>query len=173
MSTEILQQSIRDIPDFPKPGIVFKDITPFLRDPVAFGVFIDLLADQYRDADLDAIVAIDARGFLFGGALARALNIGLVPVRKKGKLPSACISEEYELEYGTAIVEMHDDALKSRERVLILDDLLATGGTVAATLKLCRKLGAEPVACAFLIELSFLNGREKLGDIPIFAPIVV
>ncbi|MCC5849301.1 MAG: adenine phosphoribosyltransferase [Verrucomicrobia bacterium] len=173
MSTEILQQSIRDIPDFPKPGIVFKDITPFLRDPFAFGVFIDLLVEQYREARLDVIVAIDARGFLFGGALARALNIGLVPVRKKGKLPWSCISEEYDLEYGSAIVEMHADALKPGERVLILDDLLATGGTVAATLKLCRQLGAEPVACAFLIELSFLQGREKLGDIPIFAPIVV
>lgn len=173
MSTELLLQSIRDVPDFPKPGIVFKDITPLLRDPTAFHAFIDQLADAFGDKNLDAIVAIDARGFLFAGALSRVLNIGIVPVRKRGKLPAETLHEAYELEYGTAILEMHADALRPGERVLVLDDLLATGGTVAACLKLCRRLGAEVVGCAFLVELSFLNGRDRLGDVPVFAPVVV
>lgn len=173
MSTERIIQAIRDVPNFPKPGVVFKDITPLLRDPGAFHAFIDLLADTYRDQNIDAIVAIDARGFLFAGALSRELHVGIVPVRKHGKLPAKTLSEEYDLEYGTDILEMHADALRPGERVLVLDDLLATGGTVAACLKLCRRLGAEVVGCAFLVELAFLNGRKRLDSVPVFAPVVV
>ncbi|MCC5844785.1 MAG: adenine phosphoribosyltransferase [Verrucomicrobia bacterium] len=173
MNAQILQDAIRDIPDFPKPGIVFKDITPILHDPVAYRAFIDLLIAEYKDRNLDAIVAVDARGFLFGGALAYALGVSLVPVRKKGKLPFNTHEISYELEYGTATLEIHDDALSPGDRVLILDDLLATGGTVEATISLCKGLGAEVVGCAFLLELSFLGGRERLGGVPVFVPVVV
>lgn len=172
MSAELLSQTIRDIPDFPKPGILFKDITPVLRDPAAFRAFIELLKERFASERLDAIVAVDARGFLFGGALAYELGVGLVPVRKQGKLPFETRSVSYDLEYGSATVEIHTDALRPGERVLVLDDLLATGGTVGAVVQLCRDLGASVVACAFLLELSFLNGRGKLGDIPVFAPVV-
>lgn len=173
MSAELLTQSIRDIPDFPKPGIVFKDITPILRDPKAFRAFIDLLIAEYTDSRLDAIVAVDARGFLFGGALAYELGVGLVPVRKKGKLPFTTHEISYELEYGNAILEIHADALSAGDRVLVIDDLLATGGTVEATVGLCRGLGAEVVGCAFLMELSFLGGRKRLDGVPVFVPVVV
>jgi len=172
VSAELLSRTIRDIPDFPKPGILFKDITPVLRDPAAFSAFIGLLKERFQNERLDAIVAVDARGFLFGGALAHEMGIGLVPVRKQGKLPFATRSVSYDLEYGSATVEIHTDALHPGERVLVLDDLLATGGTVGAVVRLCRESGAEVVACAFLLELSFLNGRERLGDIPVFAPVV-
>lgn len=172
MNAEFLAQTIRDIPDFPKPGILFKDITPVLRDPNAFRCFIHLLKAEYAGAGLDAIVAVDARGFLFGGALALELGVGLIPVRKQGKLPFETRSISYDLEYGSATIEMHTDALQPGERVLILDDLLATGGTVGAVLQLCREAGAVVVGCAFLLELSFLDGRQRLGDVPIFAPVV-
>ncbi len=173
MSLNLLEQHLRDIPDFPKPGIVFKDITPVLRNPAAFRAFIDLLEKRYRDARLDAVVAIDARGFLFAGALCDRLNLGLVPVRKKGKLPSDSIHVDYDLEYGSATLEMHADALAPGQRVLILDDLLATGGTAAAAIALCRRLGAEVVECAFLVELRFLQGRALLAPVPAYAPIQV
>lgn len=172
MNAKELKTVIRDIPDFPKPGIVFKDITPILQDPGAYRAFIDLLIDEYKDKRLDAIVAVDARGFLFGGALAYALGVGLVPVRKKGKLPFSTHAISYELEYGEATLEIHADALSAGDRILIIDDLLATGGTVEATIKLCEELGADVVGCAFLLELSFLGGRNRLGDIPVFVPIV-
>lgn len=172
MSAELLSKTIRDIPDFPKPGILFKDITPVLRDPVAFRAFIHLLKERFQHEKLDAIVAVDARGFLFGGALAYEMGIGLVPVRKQGKLPFATRSVSYDLEYGSATVEIHTDALHPGERVLVVDDLLATGGTVSAVVQLCRELGADVVACAFLLELSFLKGRSRLGDLPVFAPVV-
>jgi adenine phosphoribosyltransferase len=173
VNTKLITDCIRDIPDFPKPGIVFKDITPVLQNPEAYRAFIDLLIAEYRDKNLDAVVAVDARGFLFGGALAYELGIGLVPVRKKGKLPSLTHEVSYDLEYGSATLEIHEDALKPGARVVILDDLLATGGTVAATLQLCEALGAEVVGCAFMVELSFLGGRERLGDVPVFVPVVV
>ncbi len=173
MNSQLLTDAIRDIPDFPKPGIVFKHITPILQDPVAYRTFIDLLIAEYQDKELDAIVAVDARGFLFGGALAYALGVSLVPVRKKGKLPFNTHEISYDLEYGNATLEIHADALSTGDRVLILDDLLATGGTVEATIQLCKTLGAEVVGCAFLMELSFLGGRERLGNVPVFVPVVV
>jgi len=173
MSLDLLHQHLRDIPDFPKPGIVFKDITPVLRNPAAFRAFIDLLEERYRDARLDAVVAIDARGFLFAGALCDRLKLGLVPVRKKGKLPFDSIHEDYDLEYGAATLEMHADALEPGHRVLILDDLLATGGTAAAAIALCQRLGADVLECAFLVELDFLHGREALAPVPAYAPIHV
>ena len=170
---EILTRAIRDVPDFPKSGIVFKDIAPLCSDPVAFKTFIDYLADQVRELKPDKIVCVDARGFLFGGALAYTLGCGSVLVRKKGKLPGDTLQAEYDLEYGSATLEIQQDALALGERVLIIDDLLATGGTVSATIDLCRQLGAEILACAFLIELTFLPGRDRLGDIPVIAPIQV
>lgn len=173
MSTTLLTDAIRDIPDFPKPGIVFKDITPILQNPKAYRTFIDLLVAEYKDKQLDAIVAVDARGFLFGGALAYQIGVSLVPVRKKGKLPFNTHEISYELEYGTATLEIHADAFSSGDRVLIIDDLLATGGTVEATIRLCKTLGAEVVGCAFLLELSFLGGRNRLDGVPVFVPIVV
>ncbi len=161
------------MPDFPKPGIVFKDITPVCADPGAFRDFVDLMADTFRPQKPDAIVAIDARGFVFGGALAYALGIGVILVRKKGKLPAHTISADYDLEYGSATLEMHADALKPGARVVIVDDLLATGGTVAAAIDLCHRLGATVLACAFLVELRFLHGRARLSGIPVFAPVEV
>jgi adenine phosphoribosyltransferase len=166
-------KSIRDVPDFPKPGIVFKDITPFCADPVAFRTFVDDLVVKCAEWKPDAIVSVDARGFVFGGALAYQLGIGTVLVRKKGKLPAHTISQEYALEYGTATLEVHADAIQPGQRVVIVDDLLATGGTIAATIHLCRELGAEVAGCAFLVELSFLNGRAKLGNVPVYAPVNV
>jgi len=171
--SSILTEHIRDVPDFPKPGIVFKDISPLCADPKAFRSFVNSLAEEYRDLKPDVIVAVDARGFVFGGALAYQLGTGVVMVRKKGKLPGDTLSAEYELEYGSATLEMHEDALKPGQKVVIVDDLLATGGTVRATVDLCRRLGAEVLGCAFLVELGFLNGRAKLSDIPIFAPVQV
>lgn len=169
----LLTSHIRDVPDFPKPGIVFKDISPLCASPKAFSHFIDLLDTHYRPLCPDIVVAVDARGFLFGGALAYQLGTGVALVRKQGKLPSDAIAASYDLEYGSATLEMHKDAVTSGQRVVIVDDLLATGGTVAATIALCRQLGAEIVGCAFLIELAFLKGRDKLDDIPVFAPIQV
>ena len=172
-NVDLLIQTIRDVPDFPKPGIVFKDITPLCADPVAFRTFVDGLTAWCGEMKPDAIVAIDARGFVFGGALAYQLGIGTVLVRKQGKLPADTLSADYELEYGTATLEMHADALKPGQRVVIIDDLLATGGTIEATIRLCRELGAEVAGCAFLVELGFLNGRARLGDLPIYAPVQV
>jgi adenine phosphoribosyltransferase len=152
---------IRDIPDFPKPGIIFKDITPLLADGNAFAASVSELS-RFVAEDVDAIVGIESRGFIFGAALAQQLGLGLITVRKPGKLPADVHSIEYELEYGVDRLEIHRDALSVGHKVVIVDDLLATGGTAAATVKLVRQLGAEVDACLFVIELSFLNGRNVL-----------
>lgn len=159
-----LANSIRDVADFPKPGIIFKDITPLLADPAAFRQAVDQLAEPFRGAGVELVVAAEARGFIFGGAVACELGAGFVPVRKPGKLPHETAEETYELEYGTDALEIHTDAVRPGQRVLLLDDLLATGGTMLATARLVEKLGAEVVGMVFLIELSFLAGREKLKD---------
>ena len=159
-----LKPYIRDIPDFPQPGILFRDITPLLQDPNAFKFVIDRFADEYRDASLSAVVAIESRGFIFGAPLARNLGIPFVPVRKAGKLPAKHISVEYSLEYGTSQLDIHEDALKRGGKALIVDDLLATGGTANAAAKLVELLGAEVHAIAFVIELALLHGRDRLRD---------
>jgi adenine phosphoribosyltransferase len=167
-----IERAIRNIPDFPKPGIQFKDITPVLADPRLFSGCIDLLTDSFKPGTVDAVVGIDARGFIFAAAAAVKLEAGFVPVRKKGKLPYQTHEQEYQLEYGTATVAMHVDALKSGSRVLLIDDLLATGGTAAAAAALVQRLGAQILEISFLIELSFLNGREKLKNYPVRSLVV-
>jgi adenine phosphoribosyltransferase len=164
-----LKQFIRNIPDFPKPGINFRDITPLLANPEAFRSTIQRLADHYRDAGITAVCAAEARGFIFAAPLALELNAAFVPVRKPGKLPFDTQSFHYELEYGSDTLEMHTDAVTSGDRVLLVDDLLATGGTIAACVHLAREAGAEVVGCAFLIELTFLSGREKLDAVDCFS----
>ncbi len=159
---EALKAAIRDVPDFPKPGVVFKDITTLLRDPVLFRRSIDLLVAACGDRPVDKVVAIESRGFLFGGAVAHQLGAGFVPVRKPGKLPCKTVEASYELEYGTDTVEMHEDALTVGDRVLIVDDVIATGGTARAAGELTERLGATVSAFVFLLELTFLAGREKL-----------
>lgn len=159
--------AIRNVPDFPQPGIQFKDITPVLADARLFAGAIDLLTERFTPGTVDAVVGIDARGFIFAAAAARKLNAGFVPVRKKGKLPFKTIEESYALEYGHATVAMHVDALKPGARVLLVDDLLATGGTAAAAISLVHKLGAQILEVGFLIELKFLNGRQKLSGLPV------
>jgi len=163
-----LESLIRDVPDFPKKGIIFKDITPLVGSPEGFREAINLLKKRYEGRGIERVIAIEARGFIFGAALAYALGVGFVPVRKPGKLPAATIREEYALEYGTDAIEIHSDAVRAGQKVLILDDVLATGGTLAATCNLVRKLGAEIVEVATLIELAFLNGRAKLGNVPYY-----
>jgi adenine phosphoribosyltransferase len=162
-----IEHAIRNVPDFPKPGIQFKDITPVLADARLFAGSIDLLTDGFKPGSVDAVVGIDARGFIFAAAAATKLQAGFVPVRKKGKLPFQTIEQDYALEYGAAIVAMHVDALKPGARVLLIDDLLATGGTSAAAAALVKKLGANILEAGFLIELKFLNGREKLKGYPV------
>jgi len=162
-----ITHAIRNVPDFPTPGIQFKDITPVLADARLFSGVIDLLTDGVAPGSIDAVVGIDARGFIFAAAAAKKLEAGFVPVRKKGKLPFTTIEQAYALEYGNATVAMHTDALKPGARVLLLDDLLATGGTAAAAAALVQKLGATIVQVGFLIELKFLNGREKLAGLPV------
>ena len=157
-----IRDLIRDVPNFPKEGIVFKDITTLTRDPAGFRESIDQIVKQYADAEIDVVVGIEARGFIFGGAVAYLLDAGFVPARKQGKLPAETVRAEYELEYGTDAIEIHRDAISKGQRVLIVDDLLATGGTAAAVVELVEKLGGELVGIAFLIDLTFLNGREKL-----------
>jgi adenine phosphoribosyltransferase len=159
---DIIEQTIRDIPDFPKAGIVFKDITPVLQDPIIFKQAIDALADQFAGTQIDVIVGVESRGFIFASALAYKLGAGLVIVRKPGKLPYKTYQETYELEYGTDTLEIHQDAIKPGQKVLIVDDLLATGGTVKATADMLKKFDAEIVGISFLIELAFLNGKDKL-----------
>ena len=166
-----LADRIRDVPDFPKPGIVFKDISPLLADPAALRAAVAAMADPYRDDPPETILAVEARGFLFAVPLALELGCGVVPVRKPGKLPAAKRSVEYALEYGNDRLEMHADAVSPGQKALIVDDVLATGGTVAACAKLAREAGATVTAAAFLIELTFLNGREKLGDLPVTAAV--
>jgi len=166
---EELKQKIRDIPDFPKKGILFKDITTLLSDAEAFSRAVNLIAERYRDKKIDSIVCIEARGFIFGGALSYRLGTGLIPVRKAGKLPYKTYKATYELEYGTDTLEIHQDAIQPGQRVLIIDDLLATGGTTNAVANLVRQLEGEVVELAFLIELTFLEGRKKLIDYEVFS----
>ena len=162
-----IEKAIRNVPDFPQPGIQFKDITPVLADARLFSGVIELLTGNHLPGSVDAVVGIDARGFIFAAAVAEKLKAGFVPVRKKGKLPFQTIEENYALEYGNATVAMHIDALKPGARVLLLDDLLATGGTAAAAASLVRRLGAQILEIGFLIELKFLNGRDKLNGTPV------
>lgn len=162
-----IERAIRNVADFPKPGIQFKDITPVLADAKLFAGAIDLLTERFKPGSVDAVVGIDARGFIFAAAAAVKLQAGFVPVRKKGKLPYQTIEQDYALEYGHATVAIHTDALKPGSRVLLVDDLLATGGTSAAAVALVQKLGGVILEAGFLIELKFLNGREKLAGIPV------
>jgi adenine phosphoribosyltransferase len=164
-----LEDWIRDIPDFPQRGILFKDITPLLQDAAAFHASLDRLAAHYAGSGIEMVVGVESRGFIFGAALAYLLNCGFVPVRKFGKLPHQTVSVEYSLEYGTNVVEMHTDAIRPGQRVLIVDDLLATGGTVSAAMELVEKLGGHIAGIAFLVELTFLKGREQLGGHDVFA----
>jgi adenine phosphoribosyltransferase len=164
-----LKQYIRDVPDFPQPGILFRDITPLLGDPAAMRYAVDQFTEQFRAGRLDAIVSIESRGFLFGAPLAYNLGLPLVPVRKPGKLPAARMSVEYSLEYGTGQLDIHADALKAGDRVVVVDDLLATGGTAMAAAKLVELLGGQVASFAFLVELGFLGGRERLAGYDVCA----
>jgi adenine phosphoribosyltransferase len=166
-SVEELRNSIRDVPDFPKAGIVFKDITPILYDGAKFRQAIDLFLERCRKMQIDKIVCIDARGFLFGSAVAYELGIGFVPLRKKGRLPYKTESAKYSLEYGEAEMELHIDAIKPGEQIVLIDDLLATGGTSASAATLISKVGGKLIEAQFLIELEFLRGREKLAPTPV------
>ena len=166
---ETLRKTIRDVPDFPKPGIVFKDITPILKEGSLFRASVDLFLEQCRDQKIDKVVGIDARGFLFGSAVAYELGIGFVPLRKKGRLPYKTESAAYTLEYGEAEMELHIDAIESGEKVVLIDDLLATGGTSASAVTLIKKVGGDLVSAIFLIELEFLHGRKKLEPTPVIS----
>lgn len=166
MTTEALKDIIRDIPDFPKPGIVFKDITPLMKDPGAFRFAVDQMAEPFRGR-VDVVVGIESRGFIFGAAIAQALGVGFVPVRKPGKLPHETQRCEYQLEYGSDALEIHCDALEVGSRALVVDDVIATGGTAVAAVELCRRLGADVIGASFLIELDFLKGRDKLPGLEI------
>ena len=162
-----LRDYIRDVPDFPKPGIIFKDITPLLRSPEAMSFVAESLADPFRNAGITAVAAIESRGFIFGSPVARVLGAGFVPIRKPGKLPWTKRRYEYELEYGKDAVEIHNDAVGESDRVLLIDDVLATGGTAAAATQLLKDCGATVAGIGMVIELSFLDGRKKLGGTPV------
>lgn len=164
-----LASTIRSVPDFPVEGILFYDITTLLKDPVALKYCIDQLAEKYHDFDIDVIVGMESRGFIFGMPLAYKLGVGFVPIRKPGKLPAETISESYALEYGTNTLEIHKDAIEAGQRVLVVDDLLATGGTARATCNLVERLGGTVASIAFIIELTFLNGRSQLEGFDIFS----
>jgi len=164
MNSLNLEKFIRDVPDFPKPGIVFKDITPLLRDPKAFAVAVDKMVEPLQDKKIDIVIGIESRGFIFGAPIAQKLRAGFAPARKLKKLPWQTIRATYELEYGTDAIEMHRDAIQRGQKALIVDDLLATGGTMRACCELVEKLGGDLVACTLLIELASLKGREKLGN---------
>ena len=168
---EQLKAGVRDVPDFPIKGILFKDITPILQNPQLFRLAVDTFADRHKDKQLKSVVGIDARGFIFAGAVAYKLGIGFVPVRKKGKLPWQTISTSYTLEYGSETTEMHTDAIAQGDNVIIVDDLLATGGTAMAAATLVQKLGGRIAEIDFLIELAFLKGRDRLRDFPLFSAI--
>jgi adenine phosphoribosyltransferase len=172
LSPDDLAAVVRNIPDFPQPGIQFKDITPVLADPHLFSGCIELLTGNFDPGSIDAVVGIDARGFIFAAAAALRLKAGFVPVRKKGKLPFKTYEETYELEYGSSTVAIHIDAIRPGSKVLLVDDLLATGGTAAAAAKLLKKVGAQIVEVTFFIELGFLNGREKLKEFPVRSLVV-
>ena len=169
MSAESLRAKVREIPDFPKPGILFYDITTLLKDAAAFKAVIDRMVDQVRSTPIDVVVGMESRGFIFSAPIAYQLGAGFVPVRKLGKLPAETIEVEYALEYGTATLEVHRDAIQPGQRVLIVDDLLATGGTVMGTIELVQRLGGEVAGLSFMVELSALHGRERLGQFAIHA----
>lgn len=164
-----LRSFIRDVPDFPKPGVTFKDITPLLKNHAALDYVFDLWAKRYSENKIDVIVAMESRGFIFGAALASRIGAGFVPVRKPGKLPWKTFSETYDLEYGQDTLQIHQDALKTGDKVVIIDDVLATGGTAAAAVRLVEKAGGKIIEASFLIELLFLNGRQKLKTTPVFS----
>ena len=166
-STDDLRAKIREVPDFPKPGILFYDITTLLKEPDAFAAVIDRMAEAVADQEIDLVVGMESRGFIFAAPLAIKLGAGFVPVRKLGKLPAETIEVEYALEYGTATLEIHRDAIQAGQRVLIVDDLLATGGTVMGTIELVQRLGGTIAGLTFMVELTALHGREKLGDFDI------
>jgi len=166
-----LASTIRSVPNFPKPGIVFRDITTLLKDPAAFDQAVEVLYAHYKDSKIDKVACVESRGFILGAPLALKLKAGFVPIRKKGKLPAATIGQEYDLEYGTDIIEIHKDAIGQGERVLIHDDLLATGGTIGAACKLIERLGGSIVGLSFLVELSFLKGRAHIGRHDVFSVI--
>ncbi len=172
MSIGRITQAIRDVPDFPRAGIVFKDLTPVFRDPALFRAAVALFSDRHAGHRIAYVAAIEARGFLLGGAIADRLGAGLVPIRKKGKLPWRTLEASYELEYGSATIAVHEDAIPRGARVLLVDDLLATGGTAAAAAGLIGQLGGDLVEIDFLVELAFLNGRANLAGHPVFAPVV-
>ncbi len=157
-----LESLIREIPDFPKPGILFRDITPLLKDPAGFRLCIERMSDMLREVPCDLIAGIEARGFLFGSAIAMEMGIGFIPIRKPGKLPYKTVKQSYDLEYGTDAVEIHSDAVEKGSRVVLVDDLLATGGTMEASCKLLERLGASITLCAFVVELAALSGRDRL-----------
>lgn len=164
-----LKTLIREIPDYPKPGILFYDLTTLLKDPAGFHALVDQMCEQYKGTKVDIVAGVEARGFIFAPALAYRLNAGFVPVRKPKKLPGKTASVTYQLEYGTDQLELHEDAVKPGQTVLICDDLLATGGTAAATVKLVHQLGGEVAGAAFAVELTFLNGRAKLPGVNVFS----
>jgi adenine phosphoribosyltransferase len=164
-----IKDFIRTVPDFPKKGIMFKDITTLLHNSGAFKKTLDLFYAQFKDSRIEQVAGIEARGFILGSALADRLGAGFVPIRKPDKLPSSVLKESYELEYGTDSLEIHTDAIKKGERILVFDDLLATGGTSAAACRLVTSLGGNIVSLAFLVELTFLHGREKLGGLPVYS----
>ena len=167
-----LKNIIRDVPDFPKPGIIFKDITPLLKNPQALKKTVNLLCKSAEGHKITSVAGIESRGFIFGAAVAVELDVGFVPIRKPGKLPAETLSESYLLEYGTDTIEMHKDALESGEQVLLIDDLLATGGTIQAAAKLVERAGAEISKIAFVIELGFLKGREKISEYDVSSLII-
>jgi len=169
LNSEQLKRLIREVPDFPKKGILFYDITTLLKDKAGFATLIDLFSEHYIGRQIDLILGMEARGFIFGPALAYRLNAGFVPVRKPGKLPAATARVEYELEYGSNVLEVHKDAIQKGQRVLIVDDLLATGGTAEATARLVKSLGGEIAGLAFVVELDFLKGRDKLQAHDVFS----
>ena len=162
MTQKTVKEYIRSIYDFPHEGIIFRDVTTLFADARGFRMAVDQILHDYAGQKIDKVVGLEARGFILGGAVAHQLSVGFVPIRKKGKLPGTVISEAYQLEYGEAVMEIHDDALKPGERVLIVDDLLATGGTAEAGITLCRRLGAEVIGCAFVIDLPELGGRKRI-----------
>lgn len=165
---EYIKSKIRTIPHWPKQGIMFRDITTLLKDPQGWKDTVKAFVDRYKDKKIDLVAGIEARGFILGGVLAHELGVGFVPIRKKGKLPGETVSEEYSLEYGTDTVEIHKDAITSGQNVLLIDDLIATGGTCGASINLIKKLGGHIVEAAFIVELPDLKGREKIKDVPIF-----
>ncbi len=169
MNSDQLKKLIREVPDFPKKGILFYDITTLLKDKAGYATLIDVLAERYIGKGIDLILGMEARGFIFGPALAYRLSAGFVPVRKPGKLPAATTRVEYDLEYGSNVLEVHEDAIEKGQRVLIVDDLLATGGTAEATAKLATKLGADIAGLAFVVELDFLKGRDRLKPYDVYS----